>query len=258
MKAPLHLLAVLAVALTACQKEDVTSQHQSPTGDPANNVCVVSAVMDAERDINASECGSGGQDFYSESYLNQRVNLWAGDLEHGISGTRYKVLDKGWTRLASSSCGSASGFSYVRKAELWVKYDCRGVGVDVKIFGPYPYSALTIKTQEHTSEVQAQGYKVAYVSQDRVTQDANVFYLTFYVYKPDPSTPAGYRSALQRSVVESLKDARTFNRATLASPNRALSDTLSRAVAIDPSIQNRNDYQLARQLLEMLDQLRRR
>lgn len=246
-----RVLALSALALAGCNKDDVVTPDPNPipSADPANNVCVITQNLDAKTsgDELSDACG---YDKYSlsDSTVIAAMNNLANTLERGTSGTKYKVLNKGWKKTGSTVCND--GWTFTKTAEAWVSYDCRGVAVDVKIYGPYPASTLTVKTNEIKADLEQQGYTIAYISQDRVDQNGSIYYLSFFVYKEDAA------NARQAAVVASLKDARTFNRLTTFGANRPLADTLVRASKFDASLEKRQDFQSAKALVEALDEIR--
>lgn len=219
-----------------------------PAADEANNVCVMSQRINGQADPfcftnapwnNSEECSSSCD---VTAIATKKLKQMVDNLNHGISGVKYTVLDSGMETYHSFSCGNGSNYRF--EALLWAKYDCRGIAVDVKIFGPYPSSTLTAKKAEHERDLLAEGYVIAYSSYDRVDQTSNMYYITFYAYKPNAKNQA------QKNAVEALQDATLMNQLA-GLDSIPLYDSLKVAKALYPEIETRNDYNYIKNLVRI-------
>lgn len=255
MKKNLFLLALIVstLALQACRKQPPLIPPSPPSQDLANNVCVIHQYHGTnDRD---PDCWYHSP--ISETKAQNLLSAMVAPLERGTGGTKYKVLGSNYELYNKNSCsdyddenGTVNYYDPGYYAALtWAKYDCRGIAVDTRIYGPYVNISLEAKKAEHEAALKTEGYEIAYVYYEAINPGSALSYIVFYIYRPDAQNSA------QKIAVDALKQAQIFNRVAFQNANQNLSDTLRVATQAFPSLENREDLKAARGLVDITNQI---
>lgn len=244
MKNVLNYVALLSVTvMSSCEKYVPVVPPSAPDGDASNNVCVIYQYHGTEN--SRPSCGLSTDLRFSDQQAKKLVQNMVNTLEWGVSGHRYHVLSSDYALYNKTRCRESSEFRDPDSDTLgfyaaltWVKYDCRGVAVDVKLFGPFPNAILDSKKAEFTQQVLSEGYKIAYIAYESAGAGTNLSYIAYYVYRPDPN------NVVQRAVVTALDQTQLANSASFNS-NRSLSDTLRQVSKVYPGVRSDTDFQQA-------------
>jgi|GEM_PF-6907094 len=247
------LCSCFLLGLSACHKEFVANP-QPPAADEANNVCVMSVYLGTNE--RSPRCESSA---FTDVDGQNAVTKLEDALIRGTDGEKYAVLDGGYQLYNHTTCHVSEGsdldeFYGTYGLLAWVKYDCRGAGVNTVVFGPYLTTSLDQKTDELKAQVLASnpGYEIAYIGYEQVS-GTNLSYIEFYIYQPSAVVNAE-AATTQQAVIQALKEAKTFNRMTF-NPNRSLSDTLTVATHLVPGSANSASVQFAHQMLDVQSQM---
>lgn len=250
----LAVIAIQFIAGTGCRY----SEFEFPTGpveDRAQDLCVITKNYDGIKYPYVCDEVCGDYDTKSQVDRCAKADLAAlnQSLSLGLEGTLHQVKGSSYQSLSRSTCSNSdlsNSYSFVSRAQIWAKFSCSGIAVNVRVEGPFPFFSLDAKENEIRNELTSQGFTITYVSRDSTGLGSNLYYLSFYHYKSTGTQT-------QAQAVAALEEMAEFNRKTF-SPYRSIRTTVSVASRLHPELKSRSDLAALKPLLNALEELKKK
>lgn len=263
MKKTMNFIVTATLALSllqACDKQSgIISLPPPPVGDASNNVCVFYQYHGS----NDSNPNCTKYSVITDQKASQLLSAMVRPLVSGVGGVGHRVFDSNYqlynnnrcTRYDPATGGWRYGESGYFAAITWAKYDCRGIAIDTRVYGPYPNTNLEALKDQNVTSIRSEGYEIAYFYYEPVTPNNpnnTSSYIVIYAYRPDTLNRA------QRVAVEALQSARSLNQIAFGNPSRPLSDTLSVLSRAYPAVSQHEDFSAANSLIQSTNEILRR